>query len=183
MDIQLLKHSIESYLADPTEDANIILRFQSILQQSPECFYRALFSPGHFTASALLIHADGKRVLLNHHHSLNKWLCFGGHADGNPDMHEVAHRELVEESGIIAVSPVAETIFDLDIHPIPENLKKGEPEHFHYDVRYLFMTNVEDFLCSEESQDLRWCNFEEAITLAGSSGMHRLLQKWHRSYS
>lgn len=49
---------------------------------------------------ALLLNADGTKVLINHHKFLNIWICFGGHADGETNVANVALREAVEESGI-----------------------------------------------------------------------------------
>lgn len=150
----------------------------------PSCFYRNHFDPGHITGSGLLLSADGKRVLMNHHKFLNIWICFGGHADGEQDVLNVALREVIEESGIESVEPITGKIFDLDVHDIPANPNKLEPPHKHFDIRYLFrVTNFanENFVESEESRGLRWCNYGEAKELASPQdpSMHRLLDKWH----
>jgi 8-oxo-dGTP pyrophosphatase MutT (NUDIX family) len=146
-------------------------------------FYRDHFTPGHMTGSGLLISADGSRVLMNHHKFLNIWICFGGHADGEKDILNVALREVIEESGIEDVEPVATSIFSVDVHGIPHNSKKNEPAHKHFDIRYLFRVrnaSNENFAESDESQSLRWCNYQEAKLLAAPHdlSMHRLLDKW-----
>lgn len=157
-------------------DRDAMLAF---LASGAPCFDRAHW-PGHFTGSALLINRDGSRVLLNHHRALNVWLQFGGHADGNADLLDVAARELVEESGFSAFEPIMDGIFDLDIHPIPYSAKRGEPAHLHYDVRFIFrLTNDdENFSISDESLDMRWCNYDEAIALTGPGSVARMLGKW-----
>lgn len=135
----------------------------------------------HFTGSALLLNDNLDKVLLNYHKFLDKWLCFGGHADGDSDLYEVAKRETIEESGIGSVAPVlGNKIFDIDIHEIPENQKKGEPSHYHYDVLYLFKTTIETQpVLSDESVELRWCGYEEAKDLSIKDGrMIRILDKW-----
>lgn len=136
--------------------------------------------PGHFTGSALLVNRSGDRVLLNHHKSLGFWMQFGGHADGSPDLFDVARREVQEESGFMEIEPVIAGILDLDIHPIPYNAKKGEPAHLHYDVRYIFRlkNDNDNFIISDESLDMRWCGFEEAVTLTGPGSVARMLRKW-----
>lgn len=150
----------------------------AFLQSGQDCFVRANLW-AHFTGSALLVNAAGDRVLLNHHRALDKWLHFGGHADGDPDLFAVAQRELQEESGVTAFEPLLPGIFDVDIHPIPYNAKKGEPAHLHYDVRYLFrMTDESGFVISDESVALRWCGYEEAKALAQSAVFTRMLDKW-----
>ncbi len=151
------------------------------------CFYRTHFNPGHITGSGLLVSADGNRVLMNHHTFLNIWICFGGHADGETDILNVALREVTEESGIADVEPVNTSIFDVDIHAIPANIKKGEPPHKHFDIRYLFRVRnaaSEAFAMSEESLNLRWCSYEEAQKLAcpRDVSMHRLLDKWRKGH-
>ena len=45
--------------------------------------------------------------------------------------------------------------------PIPENTTKGEPAHYHYDVRYLLQAPHEAFNISSESDDLHWWSKED----------------------
>lgn len=156
---------------------------RALIDNHPDCFYRTHFDPGHITGSALLLSADGNRVLMNHHKFLNIWICFGGHADGEKDILQVALREAIEESGIEDIEPVRSTIFDVDVHAIPPNPKKNEPAHKHFDIRYLLRVRNavnENFAKSDESVNLRWCNYDEAQKLADPAdlSMHRLLDKW-----
>jgi len=155
----------------------------SLIESHPDCFYRTHFQPGHITGSGLLLSADGQRVLMNHHKFLDMWICFGGHADGERDILNVALREVIEESGIENVEPVMHEIFDVDVHSIPFNAHKNEPEHKHFDIRYLFrVRNIqsENFALSDESKNLRWCDYNAAKALAAphDASMHRLLDKW-----
>ena len=53
----------------------------------------------HFTASALVVSADEKQVVMLHHKKLNKWLQPGGHADGE-SFANVALKEVEEETGL-----------------------------------------------------------------------------------
>lgn len=165
----------------PMDDKEAIDRgaMLAFLTSGAPCFDRTHL-PGHFTGSALLVNRDGSRVLLNHHRALNVWLQFGGHADGNADLLDVAARELVEESGFSTFEPVMDGIFDLDIHPIPYSAKRGEPAHLHYDVRFIFrLTNDnENFAISDESIDMRWCSYDDAIALTGAGSVARMLGKW-----
>ncbi len=156
--------------------------FALIENHGDDCYHRTHFNPGHVTGSGLLISADGKRVLMNHHRVLNKWLCFGGHADGDMDIMNVAKREIIEESGIKNIEAVIHGTFDVDVHAIPANPHKQEPAHMHFDIRYLFRVQSaadESFTISHESNELRWCLPDEArqLTLKGG-GMERMLDKW-----
>jgi 8-oxo-dGTP pyrophosphatase MutT (NUDIX family) len=177
-------NSLRLHRPDTAEEPHLRDIVALIESHGDACFYRTHFDPGHMTGSGLLISADGSRVLMNHHKFLDMWICFGGHADGERDILNVALREVIEESGIEDVEPVSQEIFDVDVHDIPFNAKKNEPPHKHFDVRYLFRvknaTN-ENFAESEESNSLRWCNYYEARVLASPHdvSMHRLLDKWH----
>jgi 8-oxo-dGTP pyrophosphatase MutT (NUDIX family) len=174
---------LEGYV--PSDDErDHFYAIKNLIENYSDCFHRTHFEPGHITGSALLLSADGSRVLMNHHKFLDIWICFGGHADGEKDILNVALREAIEESGIEDIEPVKATIFDVDVHAIPANPKKGEPPHKHFDLRYLMRVrnaSNENFAESDESLGLRWCNYEEAKKLANLKdlSMHRLLDKWH----
>ncbi|WP_242107335.1 NUDIX hydrolase [Luteimonas aquatica] len=150
--------------------------FLALLDDAENPFERARLA-GHFTGSAWLVSADGRRLLLTHHRKLDRWLQLGGHADGDSDLRRVALKEAEEESGLSGLS-VDEAIFDLDRHWIPEH--KGVPGHWHYDVRYVVRAGAtEDFVVSEESQALAW---REITGLAGDPALdpslHRMAGKW-----
>ena len=68
-------------------------------QEHPDSLLRSCRA-GHFTGSALVVHADRQRVLLMLHAKAGLWLQPGGHADGQADLGEVAWREATEETGI-----------------------------------------------------------------------------------
>ncbi len=163
------------------EDCDRLKIIDLINNNGRKCLYRDFFNPGHITASALVMDQNGERVLMNHHKSLDKWLCFGGHVDGDDDILGAALREAQEESGLCNIVPIDGNIADIDIHEIPENAFKSEPVHFHHDISYFFRSNGdEDFKISDESVELRWCNYDEAYALAFGNNMHRLLDKWRQ---
>jgi 8-oxo-dGTP pyrophosphatase MutT (NUDIX family) len=175
---------LETYKPDdPLEDSHLNAIKNLIKDHSDACFFRDFFEPGHITCSAILLSADKRRVLLNYHRGLQKWLSFGGHADGEKDFLKTAIREVEEESGITSFSPVMNTVFDVDVHEIPYNQKKDEPVHKHFDVRFLFSVDKpehENFQLSLESIDLKWCSYQDAFFLIqkNDTGMQRMLLKW-----
>lgn len=95
--------------------------------------------PGHITASGLV--SDGHNLLLIFHPYLQKWLQPGGHTEEDEAPKETCIREVSEETGLKArLHPWHQTNpqpFDINIHTIPANPKKQEPQHLHYDFRYL----------------------------------------------
>lgn len=115
---------------------------------------------GHVTANAILADPDG-RILFIHHLVLGQWLTPGGHLEpGDSTLLGAALRELVEETGVRPeyVTPLGQDPIHIDIHPIPANPKKGEPEHRHIDFRFVFTTTVTDVteIQVEEVTDAAW---------------------------
>jgi 8-oxo-dGTP pyrophosphatase MutT (NUDIX family) len=79
------------------------------------------------------------------HPFLKKWLQPGGHVESGESPAGTAQRELLEETGLHGeihdwhkqhLMPV-----DINTHLIPANPDKGEPEHLHYDFRYVFVSS------------------------------------------
>ena len=148
----------------------------ALLVETLQCFERSCF-PAHFTDSALILSANRTRTLLHHHRKLDRWLQFGGHCDGDSDVLAVARREAEEESGIESLALWNLKPFDLDIHKIPP--RGEEPEHWHYDIRYLFVAPPDAvFRQSAESRELRWFTPEEMGALPLDTGLRRLIAKW-----
>ena len=159
----------------PREAATVEL-FRALLADPGPVYERRRLA-GHFTGSAWLVDASGQRVLLTHHRKLGRWLQLGGHADGDADLAAVALKEAEEESGLgdLVVEPA---IFDLDRHAIPA--RGEEPEHWHYDVRFVVRaTGSEDFAVGEESLDLAWKPVSElAADPSADESMRRMAAKW-----
>ncbi|GGY22314.1 NUDIX hydrolase [Rhodanobacter panaciterrae] len=158
------------------EEAGAVSIFTDFLNSHSATFERA-HSPGHFTGSAWLVSADSARVLLMHHRKLDRWLQPGGHADGDTDLARVALREAQEETGVIDLR-IEGGIFDIDRHRIPARAK--EPEHWHYDVRYVLRAGADDrFVINEESRALAW---RPVVDVAADSSfdasLRRMARKW-----
>lgn len=126
---------------------------------------------GHITASAFILSADGQEVLLIEHKKYSKWLIPGGHVDAGETPLEAARREAFEEVGIKHLALLKESIFDVDIHRIPHSEKKGEPSHWHFDVRFLFQVTeeVDVTLNTDEATDYQWMALSEAKRLCDKS--------------
>jgi len=163
-------------LADRPEEVEARRRMVALLDREPGCFLRSTF-PGHFTGGAFVVSADGSQVLMNHHRKLNRWLCFGGHCDGEEDVLAVARREAREETGIEGLIVASARPWDLDIHPIPAH--GDEPDHEHFDIRWMMIAppGVQE-ICSDESHGLAWLTAAEALERAPGGSMPRLVSKW-----
>lgn len=170
-----LGRQLRSYRRRYPDEADVVDRFEKLLQAYPDCFRRDCWA-GHITGSAWLVDAHGDEVLLTHHRKLDIWVQLGGHSDGDPDTPEVARREAEEESGLI-VEALSSEIFDLDIHAIPA--RRNDPEHLHFDVRFAFVTTSgRDYRVSDESHDLAWVKVDELDRFSREQSMLRMARKW-----
>jgi 8-oxo-dGTP pyrophosphatase MutT (NUDIX family) len=175
--LQSLRAALLRYRERYPSEAKTVGRFLDLLADGAAAFERGHL-PGHFTASAVVVDADRERVLLTHHRKLDIWVQLGGHADGDIDLHNAAIREAKEESGLnVFESPLDEgTILDVDIHPIPA--VGGEPEHLHYDVRYLLVANPEEpVVVSDESHDVKWIAADELERYSEEASLERAVGK------
>ncbi|MBL9159110.1 MAG: NUDIX hydrolase [Verrucomicrobiales bacterium] len=172
---QPLLDLLDRYAARYPGEAETANRFRDFVARAEACFERRL-AEGHITGSAWIVDGSGSRVLLTHHRKLDRWLQPGGHADGDPDVLAVAMREGLEETGLTSLEAVSPEIFDLDIHPIPA---RGEdPEHYHYDVRFLLRdVGSGDYIVSEESHDLAWVPLEDLERYSDEESMRRMREK------
>lgn len=165
-------------IAWPAE-AGAAERFAAFARAHDDCLSRSCV-PGHVTASAWIVDHGGERALLTHHRKLDRWLQLGGHVDGEPNIERGALREAEEESGLRGFTVVRWTgelvPLDLDVHPIPA--RGNEPEHLHWDVRFLLRAPAgQDLVLSDESNDLRWFTAAELLAATDEESVLRLHRK------
>lgn len=115
--------------------------------------------PVHMTGSAIVLGPRG--VVLHRHRKLGLWLQPGGHIDAGEAPWEAALREAEEETGLDLSHPEdGPVLAHVDVHPGPHG-------HTHLDVRYLLTAGDQDPAPGpEESQDVRWFGWREAIDIA-----------------
>lgn len=162
--------------ADEAEGAHY-LAIIDLLTGGPKVFERDHFTPGHVTASCFIIHPASFRLLLHRHRRLGRWLQMGGHCFENETPSAAALREGEEESGLRDLELLSNDTFDLDVHAIPA--AKGEPDHHHFDLRYVARTASPDAIVMDESEsdDLAWVPLDEAITRMNEDGSTRAIRK------
>jgi ADP-ribose pyrophosphatase YjhB (NUDIX family) len=73
---------------------------------------------------------------------------------------------------------VENEIFDIDRHRIPA--RANEPEHWHYDVRYIVRAGEDErFAVNEEAQALAWRSVTEVADDDGfDASLRRMARKW-----
>jgi 8-oxo-dGTP pyrophosphatase MutT (NUDIX family) len=127
---------------------------------------------GHITASGLVV--DSGKVLLIRHPYLGLWIQPGGHIDDGETPESAAIRETQEETGVLCELAWQEnSLVDIDVHTIPNNPAKKEPEHFHVDLCFALrpLRQVD----AVESMEWKWC---EQITLTDVRIM-RAVKNYH----
>ncbi len=174
MRLQLLQ-DLDAYQPLNEQDAGFKDQMLGFVRTEPMCFERSLLK-GHITGSALIVDPLRRQILMLFHAKLEKWLQPGGHADGNSDVLEVAIREAEEETGLSGFRVLHQKPFDLDIHTIPA--RGQEPEHLHYDIRYLLEANPDWKLSrNSESKALKWVDISAIKSLTNEESILRMVGK------
>ncbi|MBL3658509.1 NUDIX hydrolase [Fulvivirga sediminis] len=172
---QDLINKLNAYRPEFEEEAKFRALFLSFVQANIDCFERSL-QIGHVTGSAWILDLKREKTLLTHHAKLDRWLQLGGHADGDPDVEAVAMKEALEESGLTDIKLVSPEIFDIDIHTIPA--RKQDPEHLHYDIRFLFEADSSKPLqINHESNDLQWVPISDLHQYTTERSVLRMAEK------
>lgn len=175
MDKASLCRELDRYASRYPQEIRKTHQFLELLECEPYCYERRA-AMGHITASALVLSADKRSVLLMHHKKLDKWLQPGGHADGEEDLLEVAMKEVFEETGLKELEAVTENILDIDIHNIPQ--RREVPAHLHYDVRFCFLAGNDAELCkNHESHSVQWVPLSGVDQLTSEESVLRMVRK------
>lgn len=148
-----------------------------LLRHGEAAFSRDHFTPGHITASCFIVDRASQRILLHHHRRLDRWLQMGGHVEPDETTIDAALREGAEESGLRDLALLRESVFDLDVHDIPAG--RGEPQHAHFDVRYVARTSHPHAIIVDraESNELSWMDLERAAAMMNEDGSRRVIMK------
>ena len=182
---QPLLDLLQRYRVTFPSEGPVVERFLGFVTAHEDCLLRSCV-PGHLTASAWILSSDHRRFLLTHHRKLGRWLQLGGHVDGEPEVQRAALREATEESGIESFDLIGhrgeDVPLDLDVHRIPA--LGEEPEHLHYDVRFLLVSKLGHLgekaqlaKSSAESLELRWFESGDLASIPYEESLHRMARK------
>jgi 8-oxo-dGTP pyrophosphatase MutT (NUDIX family) len=169
------KNDLHNYHSAFAEEQIFITRSKELWQQSAElAFQRTHFLPGHFTASAFVVNEARTKTLLIEHPKYSIWVQPGGHIEEGETPAQAALREAKEETGLHQVFLHPE-LFDIDIHPIPA--KGSEPEHEHFDLRFLIIAKEDEMPGDNENIHTKWIPLSEIAEYTNSRSVLRLVEK------
>jgi 8-oxo-dGTP pyrophosphatase MutT (NUDIX family) len=150
-----------------------------LLQHTPAPFSRHQFTPGHITATGLVLHPESDAIAMVFHGRLERWLLPGGHCESTDNsVSAAAAREVYEETGLKVEGGIA---IGADVHGIPPKVKNGqiiEPYHQHHDLLFGFRATTTHLTVSEESHDIRWVPPAEFDAYAVPPNIRRAWHRW-----
>jgi 8-oxo-dGTP pyrophosphatase MutT (NUDIX family) len=150
---------VRAFDASPEEEKSREL-ILALLESTSAPFSRDQYHPGHITCTGLVLHPDGRRFLVMHHHRHRRWLLPGGHVEASDvSLSDTARREAMEETAVKIAGSNLVALVGMDVHAIPA--RKHEPFHLHHDLIFSFSTASGDIAVSEEAPEVAWCAVEE----------------------
>lgn len=160
--VEKLRRDLDACAAARAGLTEAQLQMSQLLGAAGErAFRRDHLQPGHFTASAFVLGPDRASLLLIFHKKLRLWLQPGGHFElDDLDHVAAARREVSEEVGLRDLELLS-SLYDLDVHAIPENAREGQ--HLHFDLRVLLLSQTPEVRASDEVEAARYFSLRELI--------------------
>jgi 8-oxo-dGTP pyrophosphatase MutT (NUDIX family) len=119
----------------------------------------------HITSSGFIMNKTLDKALLVHHNIRNVWSWTGGHADGDEDLLHVSLKEAKEETGIIDIHPLTDSIASIDILPVFGHIKNSKyvNAHLHLSIAYILIADEKNevHICSEENSGVEWFHIDK----------------------
>ncbi|MGL4990682.1 MAG: NUDIX hydrolase [Sarcina sp.] len=119
----------------------------------------------HFTSSAFAVNKEKNKALMIHHNIFDSWSFTGGHTDGDPNVINVALRELEEESGVKHYKLLSSTPISLDIIHVKGHMKNGNYVSPHLHLSFSFLVEVDEndklTIKEDENSNVAWIPLEK----------------------
>jgi 8-oxo-dGTP pyrophosphatase MutT (NUDIX family) len=171
-----LRSQLGAYQAADARESAHLERMKQLCESVSAPCARDSYVPGHFTASAFVLSPERDALLLILHGKLGLWLQPGGHIEqSDVSLIAAARREVAEEVGLHELELLPPVPLDVDVHLIPA--RKGEPEHAHFDVRFLFRATTRQVHAGSDAQDARWVPLHELDATRSDESVLRAVRK------
>ncbi len=161
-------------------------RFIALIRGQEKPFNRYA-TPKHFTATAFIVNPAMTHTLLIKHKKLGVWINPGGHCDDLESVHETALMEVLEETGLKNLRPVAGF---LDLHCYDYIVKRGKMSHVKtkvphkseeadYDTAILVIGDMSEkiTLADREVGDYKWVKIDDLVKTSNKSSFRRIVPK------
>jgi 8-oxo-dGTP pyrophosphatase MutT (NUDIX family) len=150
--LEWARAALSSWPVHDTEQAALRARYLEHLQAHPDALWRD-GPPAHLTASAFVLDADRRHVLLTLHRKGGFWVQCGGHLEpGDATLSAAALREASEESAITGLRVIGPA--DLHRHSLSAAFGRCRE---HLDAAYLLQAPYgAEPLVGPESLDVAW---------------------------
>ena len=158
-------------------DQKLIIDF---IDRNPDALDRTNLC-AHVTSSAFVVNQDMTKILFAYHKIYDSWAWVGGHADGNPDLLEVAIKEAIEETGVSKVDAFSRNIFTLDVIQVTNHIKHGKyvPDHLHLNASFLLIADENDELSINHAENtgVKWFDIDDIFNHVSEKRMFSVYQK------
>lgn len=116
----------------------------------------------HITSSGFIMNKALDKALMVHHNIRNTWAWTGGHVDGDNDFLHVAIKEAKEETGIINVRPLVDSIISIDILPVFGHTRRNKyvNAHLHLSIAYILIASENETLIINKNENSGVCWFD-----------------------
>lgn len=164
-----ISSALSAYLKRYPDEATLLAEPVQLLSRGGDFASRRNF-PMHVTVGALLVR--GEEILLIEHRAYGITLQPGGHLEPtDATLIDAAARELAEETGVDPgqVFPASQTPIYVEYGRVPARPEKDEPDHYHLDIGYSFVTAHADVGRIQESEvtGAAWYSLDAAERLVG----------------
>lgn len=118
-----------------------------------------------YTVTAFIVNQAGQVLLVNHPR-YDKWIPVGGHIELDEDPEEALLREIQEETGLeveilSSRPPVSSDGVKFLLTPHYVDVHEANPPHKHISFTYFARALHDDFVRSDEHDDMRWFSLDE----------------------
>lgn len=175
-----LREMLQNYVPACEQEAGDLRMMRYDLDRFDDILYRTN-EVAHFTASAWIVNPKRTHVLLAYHNIYDSWAWTGGHADGDGDLLSVSLREAREETSIAHIRPVSESIYSLEIIPVPAHFKRGRyvVPHVHLNLTFLLEADDDQAIKHkpDENSAVRWFAIGDVLSASSEPQMRVIYQK------